>query len=253
MAKKDEVAGRLKRLCAAGKMTPAEYKNLVADDGLTHLSALDEKTLSIAMKPYESREKPVIEVGQRGSSAAVDVSDMTKNLEKNQQKRLKAEVAADFKRLTGKKLASDDVESGHESHMAGGNKVAAVNPGKDEHAVPGQAGDEEQLKHMWAKHCEELKKHLDAGDIEGAKMAHKKMEELGKSDMKHMAEYGTDVKSEDYKKSQDELQRQIDEQQTQMARMSSMLEELMSSEKEEGHDLESGEEDGEHQQVAAAS
>lgn len=256
-ARKNEITGRLKQLCASGKMTPAEYKTLVKEEDLKHLASLDDKTLGIALKPYEAREKPVIQVGQRGTSDAVNFSTLTDGMKKDQIKRLKGEIRADFKRLTGKKMASaDDVEEGHESHLAGGNKLDPVNPGKDEHAVPGQAGDEQQLRHMWGKHCEELKKHLDAGDIEGAKAAHKKMEDLGREHgMKHMAEYGTDVKSEDYKKGMDELQRQVDEQQTQMARLSSMLEELMSVEKEEGHDLEAGEPapKEEPQQAAAAS
>ncbi len=71
---------------------------------------------------------------------------------------------------------------------------------------------------------------------------------MGHHGAKHL-EIG-DVKSEDEQKSMEGMQGQVDELNTQMARMAGMVEELMGVEKEEGHDLEASEED---QPAAAAS
>lgn len=245
--RKGEIISRLKNLTASGKMTPAEYRNLVKDEDLKHLSTLDEKTLNIALKPYEAREKRVIDPTQKGTTAASEVSDMTKLLSKDQKKKLRSEIFKDMKKLSGKEIklkegdeAKDDVASGHESKMAGGNKEEAVNPGKSPGAVEGEGGDEKQM-HM--AYMAEMKKHLEAGDIEKAKEVHEKMAKCV-AENKDLSEGTGDVKSEDYKKGMSDLQLQIDEQNTQMGRVVGMLEKLMSDEPKEGHGLSEEDEDG---------
>lgn len=238
--KQGDITHRLTALMKSGKLTPAENKNL----DLTKLSKLPQEALDIVMQAYESREVPVISAGQKGSSAATTFSDMGKSLEKSQQKRLRAEVASDFKRLTGKKLfkdeAGEDKDHGDTHEMGGGNKEESIKPGADEHVVPGQAGDEKQMAAKLAKHMADIGKHLEAGDIESAKKEHAAMAaHCEKYGMKHMAAEATgDVKSEDYKKNMDTLQGQVDELNTQMARMAGMVGELMDVEKDEGHELE---------------
>lgn len=243
-AKKAAITHRLKALCAAGKMTPAEYRGLVSNEDLTHLAALDEKTLGIALKPYDSREKPVIEAGQRGSSDAVDFASLGESLAKRQMKRLSAETKKDLMRLGAKGIKmSEDEKKG----LAGGNELDPAHPGKDPSAVDGQAGDEEQIM----KHMSDMGKHLAAGNVEEAKKSHEALKACMGHGGKHLAEYTGDVKSEDEKKSMEELQRQIDEQSTQMARMAGMIEEMMSVEKEEGHELAEGEEEEAQEDPAA--
>ena len=75
-------------------------------------------------------------------------------------------------------------------------------------------------------------------------MAHKALADKFAGSPVHM-EAGAmgDVKSEDYKKSMDAMQGQVDELNTQMARMAGMVKEMMGADEEEGKELEGEEED----------
>jgi len=200
------------------------------------------------MSAYESREN-VIEAGQRGSSDAVAASELTKSLEKRQMSRLKAEVIGDMRKLSGKKLskleeAIEDKDHGDTHEMSFEEKIKAhkdskelseIDPGKDPHAVPGQQG--EHLKAHLAKIGECLAK----GDVEGAKAAHEELCKYASSEPMADKKLSLgDVPSEDQQKNMGDVQSQVDELNTQMARLSGMVEELMSVEKEEGHELEEG-------------
>jgi soluble cytochrome b562 len=220
-----DVRGRLIHLMRGGKLTPAEYRSM----DLTRLSRLDGEGLSIVMDAFNTRQN-VIEPGQRGSSAALEFSEIGKNMAKTEVKKLRKEFADDYKRLTGKKLesAEADMESELESELeeAAGKKRAAA-----EAPVEGdEKGDVE-------KKMDELKKHLDGGDMEAAKKALSELEDLKKG-KKHMAADpspapAADVKSEDYRKGMSELQKQIDELSTQLARVTGQLTKLVEVEGDE--------------------
>jgi predicted transcriptional regulator len=238
-------------------MTPGEFRKITAGDKLTKLAAMDNEMLDIALSVFEAREAPVIMTGQYGSSSAGDVMEFGKELAKrkdlNEYKKLRGEIAKDFKKLAGKKLVEADEEGGdpdhvehsHEmkKHMESGPKEAPVSPGSDEHSVSDQAGDEKQLAH----HMSALAHHLESGDIEAAKKSHAEMSMCMKHGMKHMSEYSGDVKSEDYKDSMSQMQSQVDEIKTQMARMAGMVDEMMGAEKEEGEHF--GEISNEHEEM----
>ena len=262
--KQGEVTHRLTNLIRSGKLTPAEYKKM----DVKKLSALEDSALNTVLGTIEAME-PKVMAGQRGSTDSIDFTSIGKSLEKTQKMRLKAEIRKDFKRM-GKKLVDDgseeDKDHGDKHEMEGGNKIIHDdNPGKDPGAIPGQAGDEAQLAHakhmcnMVHKHLahhQTMAKHLAAGDIESAKSHHEEMmthakhmaHHMGKhpnlagedgsgmgEDMKHL-EF-SDVKSEDYKQANDGLQAQIDELNTQIARIAGMVDELMEVEKEEGEEF----------------
>lgn len=240
LAKKEsEVTHRLTGLMRSGKLTPAEMKKM----DVKNLASLDEKSLNTVLSTIEAME-PKIMAGQRGSTDSMDVSTIAKNLTKANLKKLKSETMNDMRKLSGKKLFDKEEEIEDKEHKMAAEEIQA--PKKDEHAVSGQEGDEVQLKKMYedqSAHHETMKAHLEAGNIEEAKKHHEIMHachmEMGKhlcGNMKHM-EIG-DVKSEDYKKSQDNLQAQVDELNTQMARIAGMVNELMEVEKEEGEELE---------------
>lgn len=238
--KKGQVSIRLSGLMRAGKMTPAEYKNVLAENGLTKLAKLDADTLKIALSAFEGREKPVVEVGQKGSSSATDFSEIGNNLEKRQMKRMASEIRGDFKKMAGRKLSfkdEDKFEPEDKKDMSGPVEKE-INPGKDDHAVPGQAGDEKFMAHL-----SEMGKHLANGDIEKAKESHAAMTAQCKmgGDEKSLSEGPGDVKSEDYKMAMDDLQSQVDDLNTQLARMAGMVTEMMGSDEEEdGKKLDQG-------------
>ncbi len=235
-----EITHRLKNLMAEFKLSPAAYKTL----DLTKLAKMDDDQLETVLKAFEAN--PKIETSQRGTTDAVEFAEIGAKLEARQMKRLKAEIKNDFRKMSGKKLSAEE-KAEQEKEMAGGNHEEPVKPGKDPHAVPGQAADEEQLSKVHAAHMAKLKACLEAGDVEGAKKAHEDL-------CKHLAEHGTahlsaegdaishgDVKSEDEKKSQEALQGQVDELNTNLARLAGMVSELMDAEKDEGHELDSSE------------
>jgi hypothetical protein len=222
---------------SSGKLTPAEYKKL----DLTKLAKMESEALDMVFGAYENREQRVIEPGQRGSVDAIDAVTLTRDMKKTDLKRLRSETVKDIKRLSGKALKGlehyEDKEHGDTHEMS-----ESINPGKDPHAVPGEGGDAPE-GHM-AKHLELMGHHLAKGDLEAAKAVHAEM--MKAHHAKHMAApIAGDVKSEDYQKSMTDLQSQVDEIHTQMARMAGMVSELMDVEKEEGHELEAGEHDEE--------
>lgn len=251
--KEGDVTHRLTSLMRSGKLTPAEYKKM----DVKKLAALDANSLETVISTIDAMESKVIP-GQRGSIDSMDFSTIAKAMNQKNLRKLKSEVMGDFKRL-GKKLAFGDESDEDKEHGDTKQMAEEVHPGRDPHAVPGEGGDEQQLKHLsaWhAKHLEHhhtMKKHLESGDIEKAKEHHVEMVKhcmeahkyLGhhgsmesasdESSVKHM-EIG-DVKSEDYKKSMDYLQQQIDELNTQLARISGSVEELINVEKEEGEEF----------------
>lgn len=235
--KKGDVSHRLMGLMKAGKMTPAEHKNVMEKIGLTRLAHMKKEDLDATLMFAECREAPVVHVGQRGSTVASDFSELGQNMEKRQLKSLRSETYKDFKRLSGKKLAfkedspyHDEVQDAHQKMS--GPVEEPVHPGADAHAVPGQAGEKEMSVHMSS-----LKGHLEAGNIEAAKECYGKLAECMKHGMKHMAGISSDVNSEEYKQSQNDLQKQVDELSTQLARLAGMVSELVEEEKKEGHEL----------------
>lgn len=254
-ARQDQITHRLKAAIADRKMTPGEFKEIVKNDGLKKLAALDDSTLKIALMPFEARQAPVILTGQRGSTSTSDVADMAKDMSKQhnqaEYKRLRAETVGDFIKMSGgKQLAfgKDDAdEKDKVKKEMSGPKEAPVAPGKDDHSVGDQQGDEKQLSH----HLALMSKHLADGNIEGVKQCHAalcKMAE-GNDPEKTMSE-GDAVKSEDSVKSMDALQSQVDELNTQMSRMAGMVDEMMKAESDEGQHF--GEMSNEHEKVGAA-
>jgi hypothetical protein len=236
-----DVAGRLTRLMASGKLTPAEVKKL----DVKKLASLPADALAIVMSSYEALEPKVL-VAQRGSSdssATVDFASIGASLEKKQQRRLKAEVRGELRRM-GAKLKFEEEE---EKEMAFGQEPEA----KPEHKLADEATEEhhaaagehekhvEQLKH----HLAQVQGHLASGNIEEAKKSH---EELMKHcEANHFATQGKhlsgvdEVKSEDYKQAMEHLEGELDDVKTNLARMAGMVDELMKVETDEGHDIES--------------
>jgi hypothetical protein len=238
--RKREITHRLKNLMAEFRMSPAAYKTL----DLTKLAKMDDDQLDTILKAFEAN--PKIETGQRGTSDAVEFAEIGRNLEKRQQKRLKAEIKADFRKMSGKKMSAEEKEE-HEKEMGGGNHEEPVHPGKDPHSVPGQAGDEQQLAKEHAMCMKHLAEAVEKGDMDEVKKAHAALAaHCEKYGDKHLSAEGDsvahgDVKSEDEKKSQEALQGQVDELNTNLARLAGMVSELMDAEKDEGHELDSSE------------
>lgn len=249
--KESEVDYKLHELMRSKKLTVAEYKQI----NVKELASLDNKAMKIMLNHYSIRED-VIASGQRGSTDSVDFSSIGKNMEKNDINRLKAEVKGDLKKLN-KNLAFKDDPDADKDHGDTHQMAEEIHQGSDPHSVPGQAGYEQQLKHLKAWHGTHLEhhltmsKHLAAGDINSAKEHHDMMlkhcmeahdhfagvgkVDSGEEGVKHM-EMG-DVKSEDYKKSMDYLQQQIDEVNTQISRIAGIVNELIDVEKEEGEEF----------------
>jgi len=244
--KQGEITSRLTGLVRSAKLTPAEFKKI----DIKKLSALTEESLNTVLSTFEAME-PKIMAGQMGSSDATPVMDMVNGMKKTDIKRLKSEIKKDMARASGKKLEAGEEEEQNKDHGFG-HQMASDKVG-EQHASPKEGGLEEHIKtHLGhlaihKEHLAKMKSHLEAGEHDAAKEHHKVMEahhlsmeehakKLGCHGEKHM-EMG-DVKSEDYKKSNEELQKQVDELNTQMARIAGMVDELMTVEKEEGHQLE---------------
>jgi hypothetical protein len=226
--RKREITHRLSKLMSEMKMTPAEFKKL----DLTRLSKMAPEDADVFLNAYEVR--PKYETKQAGSTEAIEFSDIGKNLEKRQMKRLKAEIKGDLKKL-GANIKGDDKaedkDHGDAHEMGGGNELDPVSTGKDPHAVADEMPD---------KVMSHLKACLEAGDIEGAKKAHEALSKHMSGGKELSGAVPGDVKSEDDQKSLDAMQSQLDEVHTNMARLAGMVSELMESEKDEGHDLEAG-------------
>ena len=107
-----------------------------------------------------------------------------------------------------------------------------------------EAQDQHRATHMahaspeMKEHLKKMAEHIEKGDMEGIKMCHMAMCKMAEEQKKHMSGVD-DVKSEDYKKSMEQLEGELDEVKTNLARMAGMVDELMSAEVKEGHDLES--------------
>jgi hypothetical protein len=208
LAKREgEIGSKIKRLMSAKKLTPAEFKKL----DIKKLAKLSDESLDTVLDVMGSRED-VIMAGQRGTSDAAGVGEMTKSLEKKQIKNLKSETRKDFKRL-GKKMK--DEEESEDSHLS--------------------AEDEKEM----AAEIEGEKKKMGADEDKDGKenpfkKAKKKMKSEEDEDEKDMS---FDENSEEQGKASDKLQSQIDELTTQMSRIAGMVNELMDVEKEEGHEL----------------
>lgn len=225
-----DITHRLTGFMRAAKLTPAEYKQM----DVKRLAALPDDALETVMKSYDIRE-PVIKPNQAGSSDAVDFTTLSKNMKKKDVKNLKSEIAKDFKRLSGGKVKLSSEEE-DDKEMGGGNKENPINPGKDPHAVEGE--EEKHLAEEFHGHMKAMGKHLADGNMEEAKKSHEAaMKHLGEHGEKGLSGLQSDVKSEDYQKGMSDLEAKVDELSTQMARYCSMTEELVSAEKEEGHDL----------------
>lgn len=236
----DTVKGRLYKLMQAGKLTPAEYKKLSDGSHIKRMAAMPTEAIESLMASYEALEPKVI-VGQRGSSdesRTVDFGSMGKELEKKQQKRLKADVKGELKKMGAKFKddGEDDKDHGDKHEMADG--------ASEEHRAGKKLADEASEEHRASaehdeklkSHLEHLKKCLEAGSIEEAKKAHEELSahcakhHLGGE--KHMSGMD-DVKSEDYKKAMEHLEGELDEVKTQMARFAGVVDELMAGEAEE--------------------
>jgi hypothetical protein len=235
--RENKVTARLSGLMKSKKLTPAEFKQM----DVKKLAKLDDEALNTVVSTFEARQD-VILAGQRGSTDAVDFATLGKDLEKRQQKRLASETVRDLKKLGAKlkpgsrlaRLAEAEDEDHGKTHEMSGPHEEELHPGKDPHAVAGEGGDEPvgkpELSHLHAK----LAQHLAAGDIEGAKAVHAEMAKHLSS--KHLSS-PEDVAGEGHGQDLAGLKGEMDEFKTQLARCVGMVEELMSVEKEEGHDL----------------
>lgn len=243
-----EVKSRLYKLMRAGKLTPAEYKKI----DLKRLAALPKEAMDTVMDTYEALEPKVL-IGQRGSTDAIDFAKIGSDLEKTQFKRLKAEAKADLKKLGAKVKVSEDEKK--ELALAEEKKMAGE---KEEGA--------EEKKLAFAKAMGDLKSCLEKGEVEEAKKALAAAESLGYDEAKLAAgdspAYVDGVAVEqEQQKSLEDIQKQVDDLSTNVARVFGMVEELISAEKSEGEsleaeeketaDLEEGSEDEEKKKLAA--
>jgi hypothetical protein len=171
---------------------------------IKRLSKLDSEQFETVMNTFEARED-IIMAGQRGTKDAEGFGSMAKDLEKRQLSRLKKEIRGDLKRL-GKKMKEDESE----------DKELAF-------------GDDEQDEKKLAEEVSKDKKDMSdlSADVE--------------DDSKNLS--GDEIQEHDESSFQ-KLQSQVDELNTNLARMAGMVSELMKVEKDEGHDLEAGEQDG---------
>ncbi len=242
--KKGEIQGKLHKLMASKKLMPSEFKKM----DITKLAKLDDESLSTVLSTFEAREDQVLSK-QRGSTDALAFADLGKSLEKRQMKRLSNETKKDLIRMGAKLKAGSEIEADEDEGSPMSKKLNEMpeHVGEDEHAVHGQEGESKMAAHLakMEEHHEKMTEHLASGNIEGAReehenmkachMAMKSMQEAGET--KHMSG-DSDVKGEDYEKSMSGVQGQVDELNTQMARLAGMVKELMGSEEEEGHELE---------------
>lgn len=220
-AKKNHITHRLRALCQAAKMTPAEYRSIISQDKLTKLSKMDDDSINLTLSVWEARQAPVVHLGQRGSTSASDVMEFGKKaieqkINQDQFKRLRAETKRDMIRMAGgKRLFAetpedpDHVEHSHE--MSGSHEEVVTTP-TDPHAVPAQAGDEAQLGHhqMTQHHLASLGHYLESGDIEKAKEAHQKLSHhLGHHHLSAIGQHLESGNIEEAKKTHAELSKHL--------------------------------------------
>lgn len=115
-AKKNTITESLKRLCAAGKVSPAEIKTILSSNKVSKLAAMDDAAISMALELMGSREGTIIRMGQNGSTNVAAVMDVGKHLAeakaKHEHANLKAEIKKDLSKLAfgkeNKKTSADD-------------------------------------------------------------------------------------------------------------------------------------------------
>lgn len=227
--KQNHVMAKLSGYMRAGKLTPAEYKKL----DIKKLAALPDESLKVTLEAFDALQ-PKVEVGQKGTADAIDFGTVGKSLEKSQFKQLKAEIRGDLKKLSGKKMKGDDEESSETS-----KKLSKLADG--EYAEMGHGDGKLKLAAAHMKHMGEMEKHLAAGDMDKAKSCMSKMKEsVGESDEKEMSAFDA-PQSAEAEGNMVEVQTQIDELKTQIARVCGIVEDLISGEEEEVSEMSSEE------------
>lgn len=226
--KEGEVLTKLSKLMKESKITPAEFKKM----NIKKLAALDDNSFSTVMDAYDALE-PKINKGQKGSTLAEDFSKLGKNLEKKQQKQLKSEIKTEFKRL-GVKMKSEDEKDEKELEA--------------DYAEMGSDEKEEKAKLSAGayKHMSDAEKHLEDGNVEEAKKSLKAMKECSE-DKKELSADDMAAHSTDHGKSMSDLQQDVDEVKTNIARLAGIIEELFKSEQEEHAAMEK--EEGEEKEL----
>lgn len=236
--KQNEITHRLTGLMRSKKLTPAEFKSM----DVKRLSKLDSESLNTVLSTFEIRQD-VILTGQRGSTDALETHELTANLEKEQMKRLKAETMGDLRKLSGKKLKDGD-EPADKKSMSFNDKVESGKDDKelDKPAPKAEGADKGLEKGGKGGKLAEMKKHLDAGDMESAKgLCDKMMSEGGEDNADSEMNFSEGIKSEDAQTNMDAVQGQVDELNTQMARLAGMVSQLMESEQAEQAEMAVGE------------
>lgn len=234
-----EITHRLNKIMKTGRLTPAEYKKL----DIKKLSKLSDDAVDTVMESYEARE-PQVQPHQRGSTDAVDFATIGKSMEKKKLKALQKETVSDLMRASGGKVKlksgshlAVDADKDEDKDLRGGNKETDVDPGHDEHAVPGEGGDVD-MKAKFKGHMAKCAAHMEAGEHEDAKKEHlAAMAHMEKHGDKHLSFGVGDTKSEDYKKGMDDMEAKVDELATNLARLAGAVSEMMGEEEKEGHDL----------------
>lgn len=231
-----EISGRLTKLMKSGKLTPAEVKKI----DVKKLSTMASENIEVMMSTFEALE-PKINAGQKGTSdpsSAVDFGSIGKSLGERKMKQLRAEVRGELKKLGANLGESKADEAANKEH---GDSKEMADKASEEHRAKKKMADEASeehrasVPHEMKEHLSAMAKHLESGNMEGVKACHAAMCKMA-MDEKHMSGVD-DVKSEDYKMAMEHLEGELDEVKTNLARMAGMVEELMSAEVEEGHDL----------------
>lgn len=152
-AKKANLLVRLSKLKSEAKITPAEIKKVDID----RLSKESEATVEAVFKSYESRE-PVIIPGFVGTTKGLNISQMQRLAEKNALE-MESRMNMPLKAADVKKLAEGKDQKDEEEKMAGAVSQA-----------------------QYRQHLDALKKLMDEGKVEEAKMALAKLMESAPSD-----------------------------------------------------------------------
>lgn len=221
--KENTIRVRLAGAMKAGKLTPAEFKKI----DVKKLAKGDDTSVNSVLEVIEAMEPKVLP-GQAGSTNAADFNEIGKNLEEKQKKNLKAEVRKDLKKLGARLKDGEDKD----------DKKMAEKPEPEKEMAEGYNANEQMMKHM-AMMGEAIK----SGDMKKCAEVHGEMAkcmnapgEVNK-DMSSLSAEESDAQAKD-------LEGKVDELTTNMARLAGMVDEMMSAEKDEGHDLESEEGEG---------
>lgn len=221
------VKGKLSQLMESKKLTPAQFKAM----DLKKLSRMDEDSFGEMVKGFQSGPD-VISPAQKGTTTALPASDVTKNLEESQKKRLKAETRADLKRMGAKMPEGADVKS----HMAG-PKEEPTKPDAEGGGAPAA-----EPKGLSADKFKEMGAYLEKDDLAGAKAHYAEMAKgLAAADPEgEKADMASDPMGMEAVPTLDGLQKQVDELSTQLARCVGLVAEMAKSEEDElggeGHD-----------------